>query len=81
MLVFLSGLLFFAFIWSGQGASCEQIQNQVQAARGAKVRCELQAKIKINDIFAKCLCGDSYNDNLKVKRRVVSKGVGGVTSH
>jgi len=45
----------------------------VRAARGAKVRCELRAKIKIKAIFVKCLCGDTQNNLLKVEPEAISK--------
>ena len=31
----------------------------MRVARGAKVRCELRAKMEVNAIFVKCLSGDT----------------------
>ena len=45
------------------GASCEKGLSQLQ----------LMVKIEIYAIFLKCLCGDTYNDHLKVKPRAVTK--------
>ena len=45
----------------------------------AKVSCELRAKIKINVIFVKCLCGDTYNTLLEVEpKNHIEEGYGGV---
>ena len=62
-------------IW--KGASCKQNQIQVRAARGTKVRLEMETQTEINAIFVECLCGDTGNDHLKHKPRVVLNGVWG----
>ena len=52
-------------IW--KDASCKQLQYQLRASRGTKVRWEMGTQTEINVIFVKCLCGDTGNDNLKHK--------------
>jgi len=59
----------------GRVASCKQIQNQVRAARGTKVRWEMGTQTEINAIFVKYLCGDTGNENFKHMPSMVSKGV------
>ena len=57
--------------------SCKQIQNQVQAARGTKIKWEMGTHTEINAIFVKCLYGDTGKDHCKHMPRKVSKGVWG----
>ena len=46
----------------------------MRAARIAKIRCELRAKIETNAIPIKYLCCDTYNNPFKVESKTISKG-------